>query len=585
MNAGLTMRVHRRAGIAVCIFAAPFLLSALDAQAKKADIVLVHGHILTEDAADSTAQAVAVAGHRIIAVGTDAQIMALAGPATRVIDLHGRTATPGLIDSHAHIAEGGVDEVFHVPLTDAKSIAEIQKRVAAKAATMKPGEWIEGAGWDEGKLAEKRLPTAADLDAVAPNNPVWLMHTTGHYGVANSAALKIAGITAATPDPPAGTIDRDAQGNPTGVLKEEAAMTLVLSHIPPVTGEQIEAGILHSVETLHREGMTAVKDPLIHMEEWRAYKHLADQGKLNEHICVLWYAGATLDSAREALAHIQTDAPARSWIDNDQLGSCGAKIFMDGSGGARTAWSYAEWHKHSTEPDTGNHGYPLVEPAIYRQMVRLFHDNGVPVGTHAVGDRAIDTVVDTYAEAEAAHPTIGLRHSIIHANQPTQHALDVMVDLQKKYDAGYPESQPEFLWWIGDIYAASYGANGANLIPLKTFEQRGILWGGGSDYPVTPLAARYGIWSAAARETAMGTYGRHPFGMSESIDASTALRAYTIWNARQLFLEKEIGSLEPGKRADIAVWDHDPTAIPSSELKDMKCVMTLLDGKVVWEAE
>ena len=560
-------------------------LASQPSQSSKADLVLIHGHILTEDASDSAAQALAIVGGRILAVGSNEQILALAGPSTRTIDLAGRTATPGLIDSHAHIAEGGVDEIFHIPLTDAKSIAEIAQRVAAKAATLKPGEWIQGAGWDEGKLSEKRLPTAADLDAVAPNNPVWLTHTTGHYGVANSAALKIAGITAATHDPPAGTIDRDAQGNPTGVLKEEAAMNLVLAHIPPVTQEQIETGILHSVETLHREGMTAVKDPLIHMEEWRAYKHLADQGKLNEHVCVLWYAGATLDSAREALAHIQADAPARSWIDNDQLGSCGAKIFMDGSGGARTAWSYAEWHKHSTEPDSGNHGYPLVEPAIYRQMVRLFHDNGVPVGTHAVGDRAIDMVVDTYAEAEAAHSAIGLRHSIIHANQPSQHALDVMVDLQKNYDAGYPESQPEFLWWIGDIYAASYGVNGANLIPLKTFEERGIVWGGGSDYPVTPLAARDGIWAAAARETAMGTYGRHPFGRSESIDAHTALKAYTLWNARQLFLEKEIGSLEPGKRADIAVWDRDPTAVPSAKLKDMKCLMTLIDGKVVWKME
>ena len=186
----------------------------------KADIVLLHGHILTEDTSDSTAQAVAILGERIVAVGTDKQIRALVGPSTRVIDLHGRTATPGLIDSHAHIAEGGVDEVFHIPLTDAKSIAEIAKLVAAKATTLKPGEWVLGAGWDEGKLAEKRLPTAADLDAAAPNNPVWLMHTTGHYGIANSAALKLAGITAATPDPPAGTIVRDAQGNPTGVLEE-----------------------------------------------------------------------------------------------------------------------------------------------------------------------------------------------------------------------------------------------------------------------------------------------------------------------------------------------------------------------------
>jgi predicted amidohydrolase YtcJ len=560
-------------------------LIAQDPQARKADLMLIHGHILTEDGKDSAVEAVAIEGQRIVAVGADAQIQALAGPATRVIDLHGRTATPGLIDSHAHIAEGGTSEVFDVPLTDATSIAEMVKRVAAKAATLKPGEWVTGSGWDEGKLAEKRLPTAADLDAVTPNNPVWLMHTTGHYGVANSAALKLAGVTAATPDPPAGTIDRDSHGNPTGVLKETAAMTAVEKRIPPLTQQQVEAGILHIVETLHREGMTAIKDPYIGMEQWRAYKHLADQGKLNEHVCVLWYAGTTVASAREALAHIKTEAPTPGWIDNDRLGSCGAKIFMDGSGGARTAWSYEVWFKHGTEPDATNHGYPLTDPAVYREMVKLLHDNGVPVGTHAVGDHAIDWVVDTYAQVEADKPTMGLRHSIIHGNSPTPHALETIAMLQKKYDAGYPESQAEFLWWIGDIYAASYGSNGAGLIPLKTFLTRGIIWGGGSDYPVTPVAARYGIWAAAARETAMGAYGKQPFGTTEAIDARASLRSYTAWNARQLFLEKEIGSIEVGKRADIAVWDRDMTAVPVAELKQMKCVMTLLDGAVVWEAE
>jgi predicted amidohydrolase YtcJ len=579
------VRMSCAVACAVLAASASAPLPAEDPQPRKAGLVLVHGHILTEDAKESVAQAVAIEGDRIVAVGTDSEIMAMAGPSTHVIDLHGRTATPGLIDSHAHIAEGGTSEVFDVPLTDATSIAEMVKRVAAKAATLKPGEWVTGSGWDEGKLAEKRLPTAADLDAVSPNNPVWLMHTTGHYGVANSAALKLAGISAATPDPPAGTIDRDTHGNPTGVLKETAAMTAVEKQIPPLTQEQREAGILHIVETLHKEGMTAVKDPLVGIEVWRAYKHLADQGNLAEHVCVLWYAGTTVASAREALAHIKTEAPTPGWIDNDRLGSCGAKIFMDGSGGARTAWSYEVWFKHATEPDAANHGYPLTDPAVYREMVKLLHDSGVPVGTHAIGDHAIDWVVDTYAQVEADKPTVGLRHSIIHGNSPTPHALDVMVDLQKKYDAGYPESQPEFLWWIGDIYAASYGSNGAGLIPLKTFLARGIVWGGGSDYPVTPVAARYGIWAGAARETAMGTFGKQPLGTAEAIDARASLRSYTAWNARQLFLEKEIGSIEVGKRADIAVWDRDLTAIPVAELKEMKCVMTLLDGEVVWEAK
>lgn len=218
-------------------------------------------------------------------------------------------------------------------------------------------------------------------------------------------------------------------------------------------------------------------------------------------------------------------------------------------------------------------------------MVRLFHQNGVPVGTHAAGDRAMDWVVDTYALVEQEQPRPGLRHSIIHANLPTVHALDVMAALQKTYDAGYPEMQPGFLWWIGDTYAANYGPKrGQSLEPLKTLNSRGILWSGGSDYFVTPVAARYGLWASAARQTAKGTCGLHPFGMAEAVDMHTALRSYTAWGSRQIFLENKIGSLEAGKKADIAIWDRDLYAIPIEEVKNLKCLMTLFDGEVVYSS-
>src|SRR5215469_16273243 len=206
----------------------------LVAQNSHADFVLIHGHILTVDAKDSVAQALAIQQGVIVKVGSDREILDFAGtgPGLRVIDLQGYTVTPGLIDTHAHIAIGGVNELYSVPLSDAASVTDIVSRVKAKVARVRPGEWVSGAGWDEGKLAEHRYVTAADLDAVSPNNPVWLVQTTGHYGVANSAALKLAHITAATPDPPAGTIDRDPQGRPTGVLKE-AAKDLVVNLIPP----------------------------------------------------------------------------------------------------------------------------------------------------------------------------------------------------------------------------------------------------------------------------------------------------------------------------------------------------------------
>src|ERR1700723_1608971 len=396
------------------------------AQNPAADLVLIHGHILTVDANDSVAQAIAVRRGVIVKVGTDREVFEFAGnaPGVRIIDLHGHTATPGLIDTHAHVADGGVQELYGIKLSDAASLAEIVARVKAKVALVKPGEWVIGSGWDEGKLAEHRSVTAADLDVVAPNNPVWLIHTTGHYGVANSLALKLAHITAGTADPTAGTIDRDSHGNPTGVLKEESAMGPVNRLIPPVTPEQMRQGILYIQQVLHSEGMTAVKDPDIYQLHWDAYKSLLDQGQLKERICVLWHAGSTLQSARKALAQINAVPRLPGSLGDGRLLSCGAKIYMDGSGGARTGWVYDDWLLHAATPDTGNKGYPQTDPAEYRKMVRLFHNAGVPVGTHAVGDRAMDWVVDTYAEVEDDNPRLGLRHSIIHANLPTPHALD-----------------------------------------------------------------------------------------------------------------------------------------------------------------
>lgn len=578
---GLRHHMHRLA-------AALLLLNPLlgIAQAEKADLILLHGEVLSVDSHDTIAQAIAIRRGVILKTGSDAEIQALAAHNARIIDLKGHTATPGLIDTHAHIAQGGVDELYGVKLSDATSVAEIAERVKAKVPLTKPGDWITGAGWDEGKLVERRYPTAADLDAVAPKNPVWLMHTTGHYGVANSYAMKLAGIRTAFPNPPASTIDRDSQGKPTGVLKEDAAMTLVTRLIPETTPEQMRAGILYIPNVLHSEGMTAVKDPDIFQIEWDAYKALLESGQLKERICVLWDAGITMASAQHALGKVNSVPRLPISLGDSRLLSCGVKLFMDGSGGARTGWMWQPWMRNKasdlTQDGKPNTGYPHMDPNTYRKMVLLFQKSGVPVGTHAVGDRAMDWVVDTYALAEKQYPHPGLRHAIIHANLPTSHALDTMAELQSKYDAGYPEIQAEFLWWIGTIYAENYGPErDQRLIPLKTLQQRGILWSGGSDYSVTPLAARYGLWASVARQTSAGA---EPFGLAESVDSHTALRSYTAWSARQMFLEDKIGTLEAGKRADIAVWDRNIYTTPTNQIKNIKCLMTLLDGEVVYQS-
>jgi hypothetical protein len=246
---------------------------------------------------------------------------------------------------------------------------------------------------------------------------------------------------------------------------------------------------------------------------------------------------------------------------------------------------YRDWNRDFTGTDTGNTGYPTTEPDVFRQQIRLLHDAGVHVSTHAVGDRAIDMVVDTYAEVLKARPTRGLRHGIIHANVPTDHAIDTMSWLQRTYDAGYPEAQSTFMWWIGDTYAGNFGAERSKrLMPFKTYAAKGVVWAGGSDFSVTPYPARYGLWASVVRKTLNGRYGSTPFGLAESVDVRTALRSYTGWAARQLFLEDRIGSLEIGKEADIAVWDRNLYAIPPDDLQHLRCELTLLSGRVVFDA-
>ena len=568
------------AGIVVAIVAAR---TAPDAQTP-ADLVLLNGAVLTVDRNDSVAQAVAISGGKITAVGTTAQIKALAGPKTEVIDLRSRAVTPGLIDTHVHFSAAA--SLFTVDLGDAdvKSIEEVKRRIAAQVAKLKPGEWVRGRGWDEGKYAERRYITAADLDAVAPNNPVWLTHTTGHYGVANSYALKIAEIRATTADPPAGTIDRDGKGAPTGVFKE-SAMGLVSRHVPPLSREQEKQGIAEIVRQFNREGMTGAKDPGIGATKWELYQELLNEGQLTVRVFALWSGARRLEDKDAVMARVTANPRQRGLDGGGMLVSGGVKMFMDGSGGARTAWMHEDWNKNLKEIDKGNTGYPSTEPNAYRQIVTELHNAGVHVSTHAIGDRAIDWVVDTYDQALKARPTRGLRHGLIHANTPTDRAIDAIARMQRDYDAAYPESSAGFMWWIGDNYAGNFGPErNLRMKPFQTFVRKGIQWGGSSDYPVTPFAARYGVWASVARQTLNGTYGEKPFGTAESVDVRTALRSYTAWAARTTFLEDRIGTIEVGKEADLAVWDRNPYAVPADQLKDMRCELTIVRGTIVYKA-
>ncbi len=559
--------------------------TACDSGGLTADLALLNGIVITIDTENRIAEAVAVRDGKVVAVGSDRDIERLVGPETRVMDLAGKTVTPGLIDAHAHFASSGADRLYGIDLSypNVHSVRDVVTKVKEQVELLEPGDWVEGRGWDEGKFEELRYVYAADLDSVTPDNPVWLTHTMGHYGVANSLALRMAGISRNTPDPSGGTIDRDDRGRPTGVLKE-SAQDLVSRMIPGYTDEQIREGIRDLARGFNQECMTGVKDPGVSPRMWDAYQEVQRDGDLNLRVFALWSGGRSIEQTERVIERIGPfTKPYRSTGD-DHLISGGVKLYLDGSGGARTAWLYDEWNKGLDDIDRGNHGYPVVSEEMLREQVRMYHDAGIHVSIHAIGDRAIDWTVDSYWDALEEKPTRGLRHGIIHANIPTDHALDRLAEMQSRYDAAYPEPQATFMWWIGDTYAGNFGRERAlRLNPFRTYLGRGIQWGGGSDYPVTPFAARYGLWSSVARETLLGVYGENPYGMDESIDVRTALRSLTTWAAYQMFLEDKVGTIEEGKYADLAVWDKNPYSVDTAELKELACQITIFDGNVVFD--
>ena len=584
----LSMRAGNRAVAGTVLGISAVVLACAEAgPSAPADLVLTGGRVITLDGGSRVAEAVAVRGDRVVAVGTVDEIEALAGPETERIDLAGRAVTPGLMDAHVHFARGGASRLYRLDLSypTVENIGDVQRLVAEQAARVEEGEWVRGGGWDEGKLDELRYIHASDLDEIAAGRPVWLSHTMGHYGVANSLALEMAGITAETPDPPGGTIDRDADGRPTGVLKE-SAQGLVSRLIPGLGPEQQREGIRALADAFNAECMTGGKDPGIGPATWEAYRDVLADGDLSVRIFALWRGrNGTIDDVRAYADSLATFTRPYESTGDDHLIPGGVKLYIDGSGGARTAWMHDDWNRELTrEPTPATAAIPPWIPTSSAGVsgpitTRVSTSASTPSATAASTGRSTASWKPSKPRRPAASATASSTPT-----SPRTARWTSWPSSKQEWEAGYPEPSPSFTWWIGDTYAGNFGPERAlRLNPFRSYQERGMIWASGSDYFVTPFPARYGVWASVARQPLLGVYGAQPYGTEQSVDVETALRSFTTWTAHQMFLEDKAGTIEPGKYADLAVWDRDPLTVPTGDLRDMVCEMTVFNGEVVFD--
>jgi predicted amidohydrolase YtcJ len=550
---------------------------------KGADTILVNGKIITVDRHDSVAQAVAIRGGKIIAVGRNWCMAPYLRKGTEIINLHGRTATPGMIDSHVHFQGSGALYWLDLSVLSVDSLADVAAKVEAQAAAVGPGEWVLGRNWAAAHLAEHRPIYATDIDAASPDNPVFLLEASYHQATVNSYVLDMLDITASTPDPPGGIIDRYPDGTPTGLLKESAAW-MVYAYLPEFSAAQEKEGLEYLTKEASRRGLTSILYPGIGDVMWQTFKDVYAEGNLTVRSAMLWSGGETVEDAQALVEKIKPFTHP-SHKNDDMLWSQGVKMFMDGVQDASTHWSWQEHWINFTEVNPGWYGLPVIDPDLYRQLVKVYHDAGLQVQTHSIGDRAIDWVLGSYKAAEKDKPIYGLRHGIIHCDLPTDWALKTMRKMQKRYDAGYVYTNPDFMWWTEIIAAAMGPEMSLREMPYKTYEKLGIHYGFGTDWPVDPLDPKYSIWSAMTRDTLVGLFGEHPFGLDECINVHQALRAATRSNAYLLYMEDKIGSIEVGKYADIAVWDKNWYKATTDEIFNINCEMTILGGETVYMAE
>jgi predicted amidohydrolase YtcJ len=533
-----------------------------------ADLIARNGHIVTMAESNAIVSAIAISDGRIQAVGTDAEISACASPLTRIVDLHGHTVLPGLIDVHTHTmewAEGILRDQLDATYPKVHSIADIVAMVRERAAKTPKGQWISGAGWDDAKFTEHRYITRKDLDAAAPDNPVYLEHVSGHLIAVNSAALKLAGITRDSADPTGGVIEKDSAGEPTGILKD-TAMDLAVKLLPPDPPDiYMRAARLISERALAL-GLTTIHDIYITPDEIRGYQDAYTRGWLKLRVQMSPRIGSIEDAEQLAKMGIHTG------YGNDTLKFGAAKMFADGGMGARTIAIYPP----PVEGEPNNFGVLRWKPEDMHRAHLIAARAGWQLETHAIGDRAIDEVLDSYAAVMKELNLTDARFRIVHAGISTPAIQKRLADLHVLVDGN-----PPFVYWIGSWFK-KYGPERVRWsYPAKSYIANGVIEAAGSDVPVTPLSPWWGIWAAVARkDLATGDV----LAPEERITIEEALRLYTYNGAYAGFEEKTKGTLEPGKLADFIVLDRDVLTVPTDQLKDVQVLETYVGGALVSHA-
>ena len=530
-----------------------------------ADLLVRNGHIVTMNPAHSSASAMAIRDGHILAVGGDGGLSDCASARTRVIDLQGHTVLPGLIDVHTHAmewAKGILRQQLDLTYPKVHSISDVVAMVRERAVETDKGKWIRGAGWDDAKFSEHRYVTRKDLDAVSPANPVYLVHVSGHLAALNSAALAIAGITRSTPDPVGGVIEKDDTGEPTGIVKD-TIMEHVAELLPPDPSDINKQAAKLISERASALGLTTIHDIFISFDEIRGYQDAYQQGWLKIRVQMSPRIGGMEDAEKLAQMGVHTG------FGNDHLKFGAAKMFADGGMGARTIAIYPP----PVQGEPGNLGVLRWKPEDMQKAHLIAARAGWQLETHAIGDRAIDEVLDSYAATMKALDLKDPRFRIVHAGISTPAIQKRMRELHVLVDGN-----PPFVYWIGSWFN-KYGAERVRWsYPAKSYINNGIIEAAGSDVPVTPISPWWGIWSAVVRRD-MST--GEVLAPEERLTVLEALRLYTFNGAYVGFEENDKGSLETGKLADFIVVDRDVLSVPNDQLKDVQVLATYVGGQVV----